>query len=199
MASAGTVYNITSWSGGVLTLDRPVFETSNATTTYRVYQCYFPPPPEALVGLTGGQYDFNRWISVLDPVNGFPLKLDRGKAWLDVRDPQRADGDLAYYIVDYKTRADGVPLYEFWPHPTGGQQFLCLYKRRGLPFTMGLQNLPEMLPDGLLLNRALYRSVYPWAATNAGTVPGAHADQLAVPDSNLARRLHAGLAIGATE
>jgi hypothetical protein len=171
LGAAGGIYNLTQWSGGVLTLDRPIQEPSASATTYRIYQCYFPPPPDALAGLQPGQFDFNRWISVLDPEHAFTLKMDRSKAWLDIRDPQRADGDLAYYVVDYKTTATGLPLYEFWPHPIGGQRFICLYKRRGLPFTLGMQALPEMLPDSLVLNRALYRSAYPWAAANSGRFP----------------------------
>lgn len=167
----GSIYNLTAWTAGALELDRPVFEASATGIGYRIYQCYFPPPPEAMAGAPPGEFDFNRWISVLDPVQAYPLKLDKGKAWLDVRDPQRADAGPAYYIVDYKTSATGVPLYEFWPHPTGGQQYVCLYKRRGLAFTSGTQALPQMLPDGLVLNRALYRSVYPWAAANAGRFP----------------------------
>jgi len=172
-AGDGALYNIVGWTAptGPLTLDRPILEPSATGATYRLYQCYFPPPPEALVAAQSGEFDFNRWISVLDPVNAYPLKLDRSKAWLDLRDPQRADADLAYYIVDYKMSATGVPLYEFWPHPTAGQQYICLYKRRGLAFVRGTDPLPQMLPDGLLLNRALYRHVYPWAAANAGRFP----------------------------
>jgi hypothetical protein len=173
VAAEGGIYNIVGWTTptGPLTLDRPVVEASGTGLGYRLFQCYFLPPAEALVNTLPGEFDFNRWLSVLDPINGIELKLDRSKAWLDVRDPQRAAGDLAYYIADYAPTVTGVPRYEFWPHPTGGQTFICLYKRQGLPFTQGTQALPQMLPDGLLLNRALYRSAYPWAAANAGRFP----------------------------
>ncbi len=171
IASAGGIYNITGWNLGTstLTLDRPILEPSGTLTTYMVYQCYFPPPPQALQ--MDGSYDFNRWISVVDPINGFALDQDKGKAWLDIRDPQRSTTDLAYYLFDYKLIGNNVPLSEFWPHPTSGQEYICLYKSRGLPFTAGNQPLPQAIPDSLVLDRAMVKYTYRWAAINAGRDP----------------------------
>src|SRR4030095_6218263 len=171
LAGDGGIYNLVAWTGGNLTLDRAILEPSATQAGYRIYQCYFPPPPEAMISTVPGVFDFNRWLSVVDPAQGYPLRIDRGKAWLDVRDPQRSAVGQAHHVVDYKTTASGVPLYELWPHPTDGQSFICLYKRRGLPVELGTEPFPQMLPDGLILNRALYRSVYPWAAANAGRFP----------------------------
>jgi hypothetical protein len=98
------------------------------------------------------------------------LNLDLGKAWLDIRDPQRSTTDLAYRIFDYKVKAN-VPYYEFWPHPTGGQEYVALYKAKGLAFTSGSQGIPDVIPEGLLIDRALGHYAYRWAAINAGRDP----------------------------
>lgn len=172
VGQGGSLYNITAWNNGTrtLTLDRPFLEPSNATAQYSVYQCYFPPPPQAKQ--TSGLYDFARYTSIKDPINGFPLSTETGMAWLDWRDPQRNVADLAYGIFDYKADSLGNPLYEFWPHPTSGQTYQCTYKRLGLAFTTGAQALPQMIPEGLILNRALYAYLYPWAMLQAARTPG---------------------------
>jgi len=167
---AGELYNITGWDTvtNTLTVDRPILEPTNAAATYNIYQCYFPPPPQALLG---NVFDFDRWISVLDPITPINLRVDIGKRTLDRRDPQRASSNLAYYVYNYKATAVGIPLYEFWPHPTGGQTYVCIYKRRGLDFVLAGAPLPQMIPDALVVNRAIYRYAVPWMAMNAGRLP----------------------------
>jgi hypothetical protein len=173
IGSGGAIYNIINWNNGTrtLTLDRNYLGATAAGATYSVYQCYFPPPPQALIAATG-LYDFNRWISVLDAVNGYTLGLQKDKAWLDRRDPQRSDSNLAYEIVEYKANSSGDMLWEFWPHPTSGQTFNVIYKTAGLAMGTGEVAIPAIIPDDLILNRALYHDGYPWAATNAGRDPG---------------------------
>jgi len=178
ISTAGAIYNILAWDTVLdqLTLDRPILEPSGANTSYLVYQCYFPPPPQALVSTN--VYDFNRWVSVVDPINGYPLDLDTSKAWLDRRDPQRSCFDLAYTIYDYKMGPQtgaavpyANPYYEFWPHPTQGQEFICVFKKKGLAFTVGTQSLPDAIPESLLIDRCLTSYTYRWAAMQAGREP----------------------------
>ena len=170
ISTAGAIYNIVSWNNTTLTLtlDRPILEPSGVQAGYMVYQCYFPPPPQAKQ--VDGSYDFNRWISLADPINGWVLTDEYTKAWLDTIDPQRATTDLAYRRFDYKT-LNGVPLIELWPHPTSGQEYICLYKARGLGFMNGLTPIPQVIPDALLMDRALGHYAYRWAAINAGRDP----------------------------
>lgn len=172
IAAAGGIYSIAAWdtSTNTLTLDRPILEATAATATYSIFQCYFPPPPEAFVG-AGQGYDFNNWISILDPVTPINVGLDKDKQWLDFRDPQRSDGGPAYYFVNYTTTAAVIPLYEAWPHPTGGQQYVTYYKRFGLPFLLGQTPLPQPVPDSLVIDRAMYKYVSKWVALNVGTIP----------------------------
>lgn len=169
----GSIYNISAWNNGTktLTLDRPFLEAGASGQQYQVYQCYFPPPPQALLAGTPAIYDFNRWLSVLDVTNGYPLSLMYSKAWLDRKDPQRTSANLSYIIVDYKADVNGNPLYEFWPHPINGQTFTCVYKRKGQAVITGLEPIPDIISESLIIDRALYKSVYPWAAVQAGRDP----------------------------
>jgi hypothetical protein len=171
ISSAGGIYNIVSWTVGTNTLvvDRPILEASKVGASYMSYQCYFPGPPQALQ--SDGTYDFNRWISIFDPVNGYVIKDGISKAWVDARDPQRSTTSLAYRYFDYKPDSLGNQFWEFWPHPTSGQEYVCLYKARGLDFSQGLTTLPAVIPDSLLLDRALVKYVYRWCAMNAGRFP----------------------------
>ncbi len=174
ISTAGELYNISSYNATtrVLTLDRVVLEpTSPANASWMIYQAYFPPPPQAMAGMPSGAFDFDRWISVVDPINGFRLRLADGKRTLDQFDPQRSDQSLAYRIFNYSTTSTGVPLYEFWPHPTNGQTFIACFKRRGNLWVQGQHPLPQMIPDSLVLNRTLFRYTYQWAAMNVGRFP----------------------------
>lgn len=168
ISTAGAIYNIMKWDNATrtLTVDRPILEQSAVTSSYMVYQCYFPPPPQALQ--PDGSYDFDRWISVMDPINGWTLKDNKSKAWLDQIDPQRATTDLAYRYVDYKSHPQDAPFFEFWPHPTSGQEYQILYKARGLAFVNGLESIPQCIESGLLVDRTLYKYAYRWAQVNAG-------------------------------
>jgi len=172
VGQGGSIYNITAWNNGTrtLTLDRPFLEPSDTTAGYSVYQCYFPPPPQALQA--SGLYDFARYLTVVDPINGFPLSTETQMAWLDWRDPQRNVTDLAYGIFDYKVDSLGNQLYEFWPHPVSGQTYRGIYRKLGLSFTTGAQALPQMIPEGLILNCALFKYLYPWAMLQAARTPG---------------------------
>jgi hypothetical protein len=131
-----------------------------------VYQCYFPAPPESIQ--PDGSRDFNRWISVVDPINGWTLRDNWTKARLDRIDPQRSEQSLAYRYCDYKTDSGNNPLFEFWPHPTSGQTFVALYRANGVAFSSGNQPLPQCIPEGLLIDRTLYGYAYRWAQINAG-------------------------------
>ncbi len=174
LSTAGSIYNIVSWDTAtdILVVDRPILEPSAVTSSYMVYQCYFPPPPQALQA--DGSYDFNRWMSVMDPINGWTLKDNKSKAWLDQIDPQRSTSSLAYRYVDYKNHApqtSNIPMWEFWPHPTSGQEYVCLYKAKGLAFQAGNSPLPDCIPEALLIDRTLYKYSYRWAQINAGSNP----------------------------
>lgn len=183
--SAGQVYSIvavdpTTPTALVLTLARPVVEATNPTSGYQVYRPYIIPPVA----------DFLRWESVVDVANA--RTMTRGaitytSADFDLRDPQRTSQGLAYYLGSYlgtyipnvvtgtvlpnPNVAAGSPVYELWPHPTQGQSFYVRFRRRGVNFTSPIESQPAIISDNLIIQRALYEHVYPFAAANIGNFP----------------------------
>lgn len=201
--AVGQVYNITGYNAAnpaavVLTLDRVVFEATNAASGYQCYRCYVVPPVSA--------GSFMRWESFTDMVNGWRLRKDRTSAYFDASDPQRQAQGLAYNVGSYEVnrvadpitgatapnsnQSAGVPNYELWPHPTGGQTFYVRMRVKGQPFvqpTDGPSQYTNLVDDQLIIQRALYMYAYPWAKANAGhfpTMKGVNWSELIVASRN---------------
>lgn len=186
VTTTGGIYNILSWDNPSLTLvlDRPILEASAAGSGYGVYQCYFPGPPQSLQ--TNGVRDFQRFLSIMDPVNGWTLRDGGSKASLDRRNAQRSTTDLAMRWFDYKADNFGNMLYEFSPGPSG-QSFVCLYKTRGLNYAPGNWPLPAVLPESLILDRALSKYCYRWLQLNPGQAQTAKMNWLATKQVDTAQ------------
>lgn len=174
--ATGPLYNIVSADftnpvAAVLTLDRPYQEPSLVDAGYSIYQAYYPPTDPATNAPTA---DFTKWLSVYDPVNSYPLKLNATQEWLNSVDPQRADMGQPYFVSTYKDIADSngdpIPYFELWPHPTDGISRKCFYKKGQLDFRSPSDSLPSELSVELLEVRARYRA-YEWAEANKGTHP----------------------------
>lgn len=183
--TTGGIYNmrivdsVTNPAAIAVTLDRIVVEATNATSAYQVFRSYVAAPD-----------DFRRWESITEPDNA--IRIDRHRlrhtsSDFDTWDPQRQSQGLAYYlghylgnrIFDNTTQAltpnanapRGAPIYEFWPTPTNGQNFIARYQRRGLAFTANTGELPEQVSDGLVLARALGFHAYSFAQANQAHFP----------------------------
>jgi len=174
--SGGPIYNITAAdftvpAAVVLTIDRMYQETSGAGLAYNIYQCYYPPTDPTTNAPTA---DFVKWLSVYDPINGYPLKLNSTQQWLNSADPQRGAVGQPYQVVTYKdmmdVNGDSIPYFELWPHPTDGVSRKCFYKKGGLDFRAPTDALPSELSVELLEVRARYRA-YEWAEANKGSHP----------------------------
>src|SRR5258708_664716 len=174
--STGPLYNIvganfTVPAAVVLTLDRPYQEPSIAGAGYNMYQAYYPPTDPATNNPTA---DFTKWLSVWDPINAYPLKLNATQEWLNSVDPQRADMGQPYFVSSYRDIPDSngnpIPYFELWPSPTDGVSRKCLYKKGALDFQLPTDALPSELSVEILEIRARYRA-YEWAMANAGTHP----------------------------
>jgi hypothetical protein len=174
--SGGPIYNIiaadfTNPAAVVLTLDRPYQEPSGAGLVYQMYQCYYPPTDPTTNAPTA---DFVKWLSVYDPINGYPLKLNYTQQWLNSADPKRGNMGQPYRVVTYKDIADSngdpTPFFELWPHPTDGVSRKCFYLKGALDFRAPTDALPSELPVELLEVRARYRA-YEWAEANKGNHP----------------------------
>jgi len=177
----GQVYNINDVAEDspptayVLTLDRPVQEGTAAASTYQVYRCYIKAPVE----------DFLSWWSMTDLTNGWALWLNRSSWEFDIRDPRRAQQSVAKYCGIYRgaqTNADSVVIpnpnaeaqtnvYELWPHPTGGQLIYQRYRRRGTELSDPSDVLPPIIPEQLVITRALFKYSYPFAKANVQNFP----------------------------
>ena len=102
--------------------------------------------------------------------NADPLCLDRTSVYFDQMDPQRGSQGLASYVGAWQNNSAGLNLYEFWPGPTSGQSFYVQYMRRGADLSSTVTQ-PDVIPDSLIMDRALAYHAYPWAQVNAGHFP----------------------------
>lgn len=183
--AAAQIYNIIAVDASVttalvLTLDRFVLEATNATSALQVYRCYVTPPAD----------DFKSWLSWVDMANGFAWskdRLSRTSTEFDRRDPQRTSQGLAYFLGSYTANRvldpvtgtvvpnpnvdAGTPIYELWPHPTQGQKFYVRYRRNGELFAQPTDTQPEMIPDAMIVSRALGWHSYPFAQANSTQFP----------------------------
>lgn len=184
---ASQIYNIlavdqTDPTALVLTLDRIVLEATSATSTIQVYRCYVTPPID----------DFKSWLSFVDMANGFAWtgeRLTRSSVEFDRRDPQRTSQGLAYFLGNYTANRisdpvtgavvpnpnvnQGTPIYELWPHPTQGQKFYVRFRRQGVLFDQptDVQAVPNIITDGMIVQRALGWHSYAFAQANATQFP----------------------------
>jgi hypothetical protein len=142
-----------------ITLDRAVVEPTNAAAAYSVYRAYVSPPVS----------DFSRWDSLDDYANGITIAKDRltkTSVYFDMMDPQRLSTNMAYYLGAIVADATGLPLYELWPHPTQGQNFLVTYRRTGAEFNLPTDVQPAVIPDSLIMARSMGWHAGPWAKAN---------------------------------
>lgn len=167
-AQTGQVYSIIDFDGSdpaglTLTLDRVVMQDTNASSGYQVYRCYIKPTVD----------DFLRWESLVDMTNGWRLKLNYTSTYFDMRDPQRQAQGFAYYLGAFKGNPElqPKPQYELWPVPTSGQTFYARYRRQGEDFSDPADTQPVIIPDELIIERALGWHAYPWVAANLGHFP----------------------------
>lgn len=181
----GPVYSIVDFDDStptavVLTLDRIVVESTNASSTYQIYRCYLTPPIA----------DFLRWESIVDVPNAIAIVGDRLRltsAELDRRDPQRASQGLAYFLASWggnrvsdpvtgdtnpnATVDASTPIYELWPHPVSGQTFFVRFRRKGETLLNQTDELPQQIPESLVIARALGWHAYPFAQANVSNFP----------------------------
>ena len=165
---AGQVYSIiaadtTNPAAYALTLDREVAQATNPTSGFQCYRVYVRPPVD----------DFLTWQSFVDMTNGWALRRDYTSTYFDARDPQRQAQGLAYYLGSFKgnPELDPKPQYELWPAPTSGQTFYMRFRRQGEDFFNPADTQPVLIPDQLIMQRALGWYAYPWAAQQVGRMP----------------------------
>lgn len=166
----GPLYNITAYSNGgaTLTLDRFYMEATSAAQAYQVYRAYY----QAADGNGALITDFLMFKEMFNPVDGYAIvggNLRVTRAELDARDPTRGAQDLAYIVASFNVDANGLPIYELWPHPTSARAYPFLYQKRGVLLSKTV-DLPSTMSKDLLVQKALDYA-YDWAIINAGRFP----------------------------
>ena len=168
----GPLYTITSFNSttGVAILDAPYANPGGSLQSYQVYQAYFLPPFP----------NVERFRSIVDPNNAYTFKKGIfARERLDRADPQRTNQGQPYYAVpcdalfnvSYAKVPQGAARWEFWPHPTGPQTFICTCQLIQPSFSNPQDTLPDAVPDDVVVSGAMVNSAIPWAMMNAGRFP----------------------------
>lgn len=153
-------WNLSS-SPGALQLERSYKEATAAAANYSIYRAYFYMPT-----------DFLAFTEVKDIQNGRNLRLDLTRRSLDDwKDPQRQSFGDAYYIAAWTGDANnsGRPRFEIWPHTLSAKSLLVRYERAGTDFASDTEALPAVIPESLLMERALCYACR-WANDNRGRI-----------------------------
>ncbi len=161
-----TIYNIWAYSSPTLTLDRPFVELG-ATSTFSIFQCYFPAP----------MLDFWTWLSVRDMTNVLDLATDRySRADLDRIDPQRTWYYMPTDVVPYQMDINPLsttyryPMFELWGAPQSVLPYQLYGLRKGVDLVSPSDVLPPAIGEDCVM--ALVRKyVYEWAEANKGDSP----------------------------
>lgn len=156
-----TIYNIISWDGTTLTLDRLYGEISNASTAYQILQNYYAAPYQ----------DHLLWISVRNIPTFTDLLLDKTREQLDAMDPMRSwygiPTDVVFYRLDTNpfSTTYQFPVYELWGVP----QYNTVYQLYGIRKLIDLVNdtdeIPPQIGEEVVLEQAKYYA-YQWAEAN---------------------------------
>jgi len=167
---SGPLYDISSYDGATITLDRPYGEPTIAGSLYQVYKAFYAPPVIASLP----SVDFVRYFSVRNVNSGYSIRGRRlfyTQAQLNAIDPQRgATGDA--YILAIKGRNElGQPVHEFYPNPVNQSTYVAQFQIRWpTPSpSVPLPQMPYALEETLLyLSKRLAGE---WALSNLSTYP----------------------------
>jgi len=156
---------------GYIYLDRPFTESTNTSIGYRIYRCYYGPPLTTTIADDGTATqtettDFLRFNDIYNPANSrWFISGILPREVLDLRDPQRSNtGAIPQAMFAYKS-INGTPNFEMYPHPLYANVYPCSYQRKGLDFQSNSETLPTIIPDDLLMERALFYACM-WADKN---------------------------------
>lgn len=183
---SGPIYNLVAYDDttGIGTLDRIYMEATATGQLYQIYRCYYSAPSN---DGTTPVYDFLRYLSILDPINGYTIagnRLTMTREKLNRRDPMRGAQGQPYYVATYRPTPNlqttgepdrsspllqGMMQYEWWPHPVYGQEYLVQYERQNLQLQPN-EYLPNQMPPNLVRYKA-WEFGYRWAQTNMSRVP----------------------------
>lgn len=187
-SGAGTIYDIISFDGAVITLNRPFSDPLTSLTApvagqgYSIYQPYIVAPVQ----------DFRRWLSVFDIANSGWLFVRGDRREIGLVDPQRqifSNPDRLLALgSDNRSGSStaGWQRYELWPQPQGQYLYQTWFLRYGADLVNLSDTLPDGIPESLVKARARAR-LYTQAEANKNPANprGAGADwRFLVGDAN---------------
>jgi hypothetical protein len=159
--AGGLPFPLASYTpGGAAVLEQAFQGTTDSAASYSVLRCYYTPPAT----------DFFRFQSVVDPVDEFDIWLHFTQQELNAMDPSRANTGQPCVLASLDVDPNGLPRYEFWPHPTAARAYQCSYEKRGTDFTSDDDEIPSALRVETILWKAKVL-VYEWAAANQNSSP----------------------------
>lgn len=124
---AGTnspVYTVASFTDAThITLDRVYTGTTVTAATYSILDAYVTAPA-----------DFAKFITVIDPANGYALRHWTTEDELNRWDPQRSASGTAWALASRRyattTALTGRIQYELWPYQTSAAEYPFYYFRQ---------------------------------------------------------------------
>src|SRR4029077_16658244 len=116
-----------------------------AGQSYSIVQAYITPSPS----------DFHAFYSVLDPDNGWLLRLGFNSKELDRIDARRAATGVPRIVANNVYNSLNVGMYELWPHPNTQKQYPYTYERRIPDLINATDTPPNILRSDLLVKGAL--------------------------------------------
>lgn len=161
------IYTIWAWDAatGIATLDT-VYGEASGTSSYQVYQCYYPAPYQ------------DHWIfqTVRNMQNFIRLNLSKNRVWLDAQDPQRTWYYFPTHVVPYMidlnpaSQTYQFPLFELWGAPQQNFTYQLYGLRKGVDLVAANDTLPLQIGEDCVIARAKYYA-YEWAEANKGRLP----------------------------
>lgn len=121
--ASSPIYTIAAYTSATsLTLDRAFGGDSATNALYRIFDGYVTAPA-----------DFLRFLTVVDPTNGWRIPHWITKEEIDAMDPQRTMFGQPFIVADrmFNTATPPMPTFEVWPFTTTARTLYYTYIKRG--------------------------------------------------------------------
>lgn len=143
---SGFVFTITAFSSATsITVDKNWYGNTASSLAYTILQAYITPSDS----------DFHSFISVIDPANGWRLRLWYNSTELDIIDARRSSVGTPILLASRAYNSSNVPKYELWPFSNDVKQFNYLYEKRITDLSAPTDAPPNIIRSDVLVKGAL--------------------------------------------
>lgn len=116
----GFTFNINTFTDTTnLIIDKKWQQATAAAQTYTILQGWITP----------SDTDFQSFLSVIDPLNNWRLRLHFNYRDLDRIDPRRVSSGVPTLLSARSYSSTGVPRFELWPYSSSIRQYTYLYEK----------------------------------------------------------------------